>query len=138
LRRAAQSSRRWQLQFQRRLTHLVLGIIGEYRVMIWMWLCWSTHIIWAILILIHLCFSFCWLRDAFHTVRALNRLSETRTMEAYIRFISNIAASYNHSLQPLYGVLFETDLPEKLLDTLPGYRGMVRHTSHHHSWSLHE
>ena len=32
-------------------------------------------------------YRFCWLRDAFFTVTALNRLSATRTMEAFVRFV---------------------------------------------------
>lgn len=68
-------------------------------------------------------YRYSWLRDAFHTVRSLNRLSETRTMEKYVRFITNIVRQQDHELQPLYGILFETQVPERLLDTLPGYRG---------------
>ena len=70
-------------------------------------------------------YRFCWLRDAFHTVRALNRLSETKTMEAYIRFISNIAIHANVvSLQPVYGILFQTKLTEYFANSLEGYRGL--------------
>lgn len=36
---------------------------------------------------------YCWLRDSFHVVRAMNRLSETRTMESYITFLSNIVSA---------------------------------------------
>ena len=32
-------------------------------------------------------YRFCWLRDAFFTVTALNRVSATRTMEAFVRFV---------------------------------------------------
>jgi len=37
-------------------------------------------------------YRYCWLRDAAFVVRALNRLGATRTMEEYIRYISNLVA----------------------------------------------
>jgi GH15 family glucan-1,4-alpha-glucosidase len=35
-------------------------------------------------------YRFCWLRDAFFVVRALNSLSEVATMEEYLRWLNNI------------------------------------------------
>ncbi len=34
-------------------------------------------------------YRYCWLRDSYFTVHALNRLGATQTMEAYLRFIHN-------------------------------------------------
>jgi len=68
-------------------------------------------------------YRYCWLRDAAFVVRALNRLGATRTMEGYISYVFNIAAS-DGALQPLYGIGFETDLAEEEIDSLAGYRGM--------------
>ncbi|MEQ1516127.1 MAG: glycoside hydrolase family 15 protein [Usitatibacteraceae bacterium] len=71
-------------------------------------------------------YRFCWLRDAFFVVRALNSLSDVATMENYLRYLSNIvqgAETAGH-LQPVYGIATETALTERLLDSLPGYRGM--------------
>ena len=34
-------------------------------------------------------YRYCWLRDAFFVVRALNSLSEVGTMEDYLRWLSN-------------------------------------------------
>ncbi|MBL8519178.1 MAG: glycoside hydrolase family 15 protein [Betaproteobacteria bacterium] len=71
-------------------------------------------------------YRYCWLRDAFFVVRALNSLSDVATMENYLRFLINIvqgAESQNH-LQPVYGIATETALRERLVATLPGYRGM--------------
>lgn len=71
-------------------------------------------------------YRFCWLRDAFFVVRALNSLSDVATMENYLRYLLNIvqgAESRGH-LQPVYGIGTEAALTERLVDTLPGYRGM--------------
>ena len=70
-------------------------------------------------------YRFCWLRDAFFVVRALNSLSEVGTMEDYLRWLSNVVMqSQDGHIQPLYGIGLERELPESILDHLPGYRGM--------------
>ncbi len=70
-------------------------------------------------------YRYCWLRDSFFTVQALNRLGATRTMEGYLRYISNIVAqSAAGALQPLYGITGNPQLPEVIVTTLDGYRGM--------------
>jgi GH15 family glucan-1,4-alpha-glucosidase len=70
-------------------------------------------------------YRYCWLRDAAFTVRALNRLGATRTMEEYIRFAFNLVANKDTSeLGPVFGITFEDELPERQVDTLRGYRGM--------------
>ena len=37
-------------------------------------------------------YRYCWLRDAYFVVQALNRLGATRTMERYLHFIDHIVA----------------------------------------------
>jgi GH15 family glucan-1,4-alpha-glucosidase len=69
-------------------------------------------------------YRFCWLRDAYFVINALNRLGATRTMEKYLTYIINIAASVsNVQLQPVYGVTLEHILLEREVETLAGYRG---------------
>lgn len=69
-------------------------------------------------------YRYCWLRDAFFTVKALNRLGATRTMEDYLRYVTNIvAASENGYLQPLFGIGLETKADEYQMSELSGYRG---------------
>jgi GH15 family glucan-1,4-alpha-glucosidase len=69
-------------------------------------------------------YRYCWLRDAFFVVRALNSISEVATMEDYLRWLSNIVArSKGGHIQPLYGIGLEESLPESMVDHLPGYRG---------------
>jgi GH15 family glucan-1,4-alpha-glucosidase len=70
-------------------------------------------------------YRYCWLRDAFFVVRALNSLAEVGTMEDYLRWLSNavVGAGGGH-VQPLFGVGLEQTLTEGICETLPGYRGM--------------
>jgi GH15 family glucan-1,4-alpha-glucosidase len=68
-------------------------------------------------------YRYCWLRDAFFVVRALNSLSEVGTMEDYLRWLSNVVArAKGGHIQPLYGIGLEEQLPESVLDHLTGYR----------------
>jgi len=70
-------------------------------------------------------YRFCWLRDAFFVVRALNSISEVATMEEYLRWLMNVVIrSGGGHIQPLYGIGQEEKLPEFILEHLPGYRGM--------------
>jgi GH15 family glucan-1,4-alpha-glucosidase len=70
-------------------------------------------------------YRYCWLRDAFFVVRALNSISEVATMEEYLRWLNNVVVrSRGGHIQPLYGVGQEESLPESILEHLPGYRGM--------------
>jgi GH15 family glucan-1,4-alpha-glucosidase len=67
----------------------------------------------------------CWLRDSYFVVDALNRLNATGTMEAYLRYIVNVAAgSVDGALQPVYGIDGEAALTERTIEALPGYRAM--------------
>jgi GH15 family glucan-1,4-alpha-glucosidase len=73
-------------------------------------------------------YRFSWLRDAFFTVTALNRLSATRTMEGCVRVIVDIVeagASRGEAelIAPLLAIAPGTDTTERIVDTLPGYRG---------------
>lgn len=68
-------------------------------------------------------YRFCWLRDAFFVVRALNSISEVATMEDYLRWIANIITGDDlRHVQPLYGIGLEKTLTEYQMEHLPGYR----------------
>ncbi|MBK6660647.1 MAG: glycoside hydrolase family 15 protein [Proteobacteria bacterium] len=70
-------------------------------------------------------YRYCWLRDAFFVVRALNSLSEVGTMETYLGWLYDVAQdSAGGHIQPLFGIGLEKDLPERSIDHLAGYRGM--------------
>lgn len=70
-------------------------------------------------------YRFCWLRDAYFTVTALNRLSAMGTLEHYLGFLRNtVAHTRGGHIQPVYGIALEEQLTEEIADSLPGYRGM--------------
>ena len=71
-------------------------------------------------------YRFCWLRDSYYVVQALNQLGATKTMEDYLRYIVNVVAetTAGQPLQPVYGVTGSKVLDERTVDHLPGYRGM--------------
>ncbi|SEM90163.1 Glucoamylase (glucan-1,4-alpha-glucosidase), GH15 family [Sphingomonas gellani] len=70
-------------------------------------------------------YRYCWVRDAYYTVQALNRLGALDVLEGYLEYLRNIVddAKGGH-IQPLYGVGGEAKLIERTEDRLPGYRGM--------------
>jgi GH15 family glucan-1,4-alpha-glucosidase len=67
----------------------------------------------------------CWIRDAYYTVQALNRLGALDVLELYLQFLRNIVdtAAGGH-IQPLYGIDGEQMLAEREAPGLSGYRGM--------------
>ncbi len=69
---------------------------------------------------------YCWLRDAYFVVNALNRLNATQTMERYLDYIINVAASADgRDLQPVYAISGKGgEIDEREIQSLPGYRGM--------------
>ncbi|MEH3045680.1 glycoside hydrolase family 15 protein [Sphingomonas adhaesiva] len=74
-------------------------------------------------------YRYCWIRDAYYTVQALNRLGALDVLEGYLGYLRNIVDEATHGdaashIQPLYGVLGEPQLPERVAPDLPGYRGM--------------
>ena len=70
-------------------------------------------------------YRYCWLRDAYFVVNALNRLGATRTMERYLSYIVNLVAGADDGrLQPVYGISGRAVPDEQEIDSLPGYRRM--------------
>ena len=70
-------------------------------------------------------YRYCWLRDAYFTVQALNRLGATETMEAFLRYLDDVVARQRDApLQPVYGITGERNLAERTVDTLTGVAGM--------------
>lgn len=74
-------------------------------------------------------YRYCWLRDAYYVVSALNRLGAVDLLENYLGYLRNLVdLSAGGHIQPVYGVGYERALTERIVDTLPGYRdeGPVR------------
>ncbi len=69
-------------------------------------------------------YRYCWIRDAFFTVHALNRVGATRAMERFIEYITNIIVQERGpALKPVYAILPENPLAERQAAALAGYRG---------------
>ena len=67
-------------------------------------------------------YRFCWLRDAYFVVDALNRLGATQTMESYINYITTIATD-NGPMQPVHGIVPFTPLEERIAPDSQGFLG---------------
>lgn len=69
-------------------------------------------------------YRFCWLRDAYFVIHALNRLGVTRTMEDYLRFINDIVeGATKDELRPVYGITRDTSIDEMILPHLASHQG---------------
>ena len=70
-------------------------------------------------------YRYCWIRDAYFVVNALNQLGATRIMERYLGFTLNIIAGVEDKrLKPLY-TISGLDVPEEIVaEHLDGYRGL--------------
>ena len=69
-------------------------------------------------------YRYCWIRDSYFVVQALNSLGATKTMEAYLRYLVNVTFENGNTLQPVYGISGTAELTERIVDSLAGYRGM--------------
>jgi GH15 family glucan-1,4-alpha-glucosidase len=69
-------------------------------------------------------YRYCWLRDAYFVIKALNRLGATQTMESYINYITSIAIDAERPLNPVYGIVHDDPLTERIATDLAGFKGM--------------
>ncbi|MCU0789040.1 MAG: glycoside hydrolase family 15 protein, partial [Verrucomicrobia bacterium] len=82
-------------------------------------------------------YRYCWLRDAYFVVNALNRLGTTRTMERYIGYLVNLVAGAPDGLiQPVYGIDGRARLEEREVNSLAGYCGMGPVRVGNHAYDL--
>ena len=70
-------------------------------------------------------YRYCWIRDSYYTVQALNRLGALDVLEKYLAYLRNIVDSAKGGqIQPLYSVMGESELDETTAAHLAGYREM--------------
>lgn len=70
-------------------------------------------------------YRYCWIRDSYYTVQALNRLGALDVLEKYLAYLRNIVdGAKGGQIQPLYSVMGVAELNETNAPALPGYRGM--------------
>jgi hypothetical protein len=75
-------------------------------------------------------YRYCWLRDAYYTVQALNRLGAADILEGYLGYLRNIIdATPSGRIQPLYGVGMEPILQEAEITSLPAIAAWARYAS---------
>ena len=68
-------------------------------------------------------YRFCWLRDAYFTLNALERLGHNDEMERFLVFLRNLAEEREGELQPAYTISGGAQAPEQELSWLAGFRG---------------
>ena len=71
-------------------------------------------------------YRYCWLRDAWFSLAALQKLNQFEEMESFVNYLRNIVDGMNEHggrLQPVFGVSGESKLTERTLDHLEGFRG---------------
>jgi len=67
-------------------------------------------------------YRYCWLRDAYFVVQALNYLGNTNSMEAYLDYLTN-AVQKPGPLRPVYGIVPGQSLEERVAENLAGFEG---------------
>jgi GH15 family glucan-1,4-alpha-glucosidase len=68
-------------------------------------------------------YRYCWLRDTYYVITALNHIGHFEEMEKYFSYVTDISFAENDRYQPLYGITGKKDLVEKVLTDLEGYMG---------------
>jgi GH15 family glucan-1,4-alpha-glucosidase len=73
-------------------------------------------------------YRYCWIRDSYFTVNALNRCAAMSALEHYLRFLRSVVAMTDQHgptsghVQPLFGIGLEKELTEYIEAALPGYK----------------
>jgi GH15 family glucan-1,4-alpha-glucosidase len=68
-------------------------------------------------------YRYCWLRDTYYVITALNHIGHFEEMEKYFSYVTDISFSDEERYQPLYGITGKKDLVEEILTELEGYMG---------------
>ena len=68
-------------------------------------------------------YRFCWLRDAYFTLNALERLGHSEEMEHFLEYLRNLAEERGGVLQPAYRINGDSEAAEIELTHLSGFNG---------------
>jgi GH15 family glucan-1,4-alpha-glucosidase len=68
-------------------------------------------------------YRYCWLRDTYYVITALNHIGHFEEMERYFSYVTDISFSTEERYQPLYSITGKKDLVENVLTDLEGYLG---------------
>jgi GH15 family glucan-1,4-alpha-glucosidase len=68
-------------------------------------------------------YRYCWMRDTYYVITALNHIGHFEEMERYFNYITDISFRNDERYQPLFGIAGERKLTERILTNLKGYQG---------------
>jgi GH15 family glucan-1,4-alpha-glucosidase len=68
-------------------------------------------------------YRYCWPRDAYFVIKALNQLGATQTMESYLNYITSLAVDVDRPMRPVYGIVHDQSLAETIAPDLKGFAG---------------
>lgn len=68
-------------------------------------------------------YRYCWMRDTYYVITALNHIGHFEEMERYFNYITDISFRDDQRYQPLFGIAGERVLTERILTNLKGYEG---------------
>ncbi len=68
-------------------------------------------------------YRYCWIRDAYFTIDAFERLGYAEEMEKFLLFLRNLCGDGHCEFQPVYAIDLEATLEEQILDHLEGFQG---------------
>ncbi len=68
-------------------------------------------------------YRYCWLRDTYYVITALNHIGHFEEMEKYFGYVTDISFNEDTRYQPLYGITGRKTLTEEILTDLEGYMG---------------
>jgi GH15 family glucan-1,4-alpha-glucosidase len=68
-------------------------------------------------------YRFCWLRDSYFTLNALERLGHFEEMELFIDYLRNLCENFGDELRPVYTAAGGAEMEERILGHLSGFRG---------------
>jgi GH15 family glucan-1,4-alpha-glucosidase len=73
-------------------------------------------------------YRFCWMRDTYFVLQTLNDLGSTTQLHHYVRFVRNVVdatcSDGSKDMPPLFGIIMQSELPERVVSSLAGYRRM--------------
>jgi GH15 family glucan-1,4-alpha-glucosidase len=68
-------------------------------------------------------YRYCWLRDAYFTLNAFERLGHSEEMEHFLLYLRNVAEEHDRTLRPVYTITGGSIADEVELDHLDGFQG---------------
>ncbi len=67
-------------------------------------------------------YRYCWMRDSFYTLKALNQIGHFEEIRGYSNYIENLQRTADNRYNPVYTIMADEDFEETIKD-LSGYKG---------------